>query len=88
MLVECESHSWTAGDNSPSAKMTVWTEAMYYFHVAPANYRKVLFTLKSLRRRNGMSLANYYASRWSHLVPPGVEIWEWAVEDENALRIV
>ncbi len=30
VLVECKSHRWTAGGNVPSAKMTVWNEAMYY----------------------------------------------------------
>jgi hypothetical protein len=24
----------------PSAKLTVWNEAMYYFHVAPAQYKR------------------------------------------------
>ena len=27
----------------PSAKMTVWNEAMYYFHIAPKQYRKIMF---------------------------------------------
>lgn len=29
VLVECKSHRWTSGDNVPSAKLTVWNEAMY-----------------------------------------------------------
>src|ERR1700694_5459198 len=31
VLVECKSHTWTSTGNMPSAKMTVWNEAMYYF---------------------------------------------------------
>ena len=31
MLVECKSHSWTEGGNAPSAKLSVWNEAMFYF---------------------------------------------------------
>src|SRR3954469_12165199 len=42
-IVECKSHTWTEGDKVPSAKLTVWNEAMYYFHLAPANYKKILF---------------------------------------------
>ena len=35
ILIECKSHAWTAGGNIPSAKMTVWNEAMYCFYMAP-----------------------------------------------------
>ena len=40
VLVECKSHRWTTGGNIPSAKLTVWNEAMYYFLCAPSKYRK------------------------------------------------
>lgn len=74
ILVECKSHTWTSGGNMPSAKMTVWNEAMYYFHVAPPEYRKALFVLK--HERAGQSLAAYYLRTHGHLVPDGVEVWE------------
>jgi hypothetical protein len=45
IIVECKSHKWTAGANIPSAKLTVWNEAMYYFLIAPEGYRKILFVL-------------------------------------------
>jgi len=70
VLVECKSHTWTQGGNMPSAKMTVWNEAMYYFHVAPDIYRKILFVLKHSRR--DVSLASYYLKTHGHLVPPGL----------------
>lgn len=76
-LVECKSHRWTAGHNVPSAKLTVWNEAMYYFHAAPAEYRKIMFVLRDLRRGTGESLASYYLRNYSHLVPAGVEFWEY-----------
>ena len=68
VLVECESHTWTQGGNMPSAKMTVWNEAMYYFHVAPPSYRKILFVLKHFRKEQ--SLAAYYLKEHGHLVSP------------------
>ena len=43
ILIECKSHTWTEGDNVPSAKMTTWDQAMYFFHVAPKGYRKIFF---------------------------------------------
>jgi hypothetical protein len=55
----------------PSAKITVWNEAMYYFHVAPSSYRKIFFVLKHYRKEQ--SLAAYYLKTHGHLVPAGVE---------------
>lgn len=45
VLVECKSHRWTASGNVPSAKITVWNEAMYYFHLAPPRFRKIFLCL-------------------------------------------
>jgi hypothetical protein len=85
VLVECKSHTWTQSGNMPSAKMTVWNEAMYYFHVAPAIYRKVLFVLKHSRR--DVSLASYYLKTYGHLVPDGVEVWEFDTSSNTAARL-
>jgi hypothetical protein len=75
VLVECKAHTWTEGGNSPSAKMSVWNEAMYYFVTAPSHFRKILFVLKSTRK--GETLADYYIRRFKHLIPEGVELWEF-----------
>jgi hypothetical protein len=77
ILVECKSHRWTTGKNVPSAKMTVWNEAMYYFHLAPPEYRKILFVLYDHSEARGMTLAEYYLHTYGHLVPEGVEIVEY-----------
>ena len=77
IIVECKSHKWTAGANVPSAKMTVWNEAMYYFHLAPKNFRKILFVLHDKRRRDGESLLSYYKRTYYHMIPQGVEFFEW-----------
>lgn len=76
VLVECKSHRWTTGGNIPSAKLTVWNEAMYYFASAPEKYRKILFVLHDIRESSGESLAEYYIRIYRHLIPPSVEIWE------------
>ena len=85
VIVECKSHRWTAGANVPSAKMTVWNEAMYYFHLAPKEFRKILFVLHDRRNRDGESLLAYYKRRYFHLIPKGVEFFEY---DEGKQRIV
>jgi hypothetical protein len=77
VVVECKCHSWTEGGNAPSAKMSVWNEAMYYFSLVPDNYRKMLFVLLSRFDTEGETLLAYYIRRFGHLIPFGVEIWEY-----------
>lgn len=77
VLVECKSHNWTITGNMPSAKMTVWNEAMYYFHLAPSHYRKVLFVLDARHSRQGVSLAEFYFRTAAHLIPPKVTLAEY-----------
>ncbi len=85
ILVECKSHTWTNGGNTPSAKLTVWNEAMDYFHVAPPTYRKVLFVLK--HERKGQSLGQYYVLTYKHLIPDGVEILELNTDSGEEHRL-
>lgn len=77
VIVECKSHKWTAGDNVPSAKMTVWNEAMYCFAVSAEDYRKILFVLYDYSPKKRETLAEYYIRTYDHLVPDKVEIWEY-----------
>ena len=77
VLVECKSHKWTKGNNVPSAKITVWNEAMYYFHCSPDKYKKIFFVLCDKRGNTGETLTNYYIRNYSHLIPSNVEIWEY-----------
>lgn len=77
VLVECKSHTWTATGNIPSAKLTVWNEAMYYFHLVPHECRKVLFVQESFDSKRNKSLARYYIDTHSHLIPPDVSIFEY-----------
>src|SRR6266545_5810395 len=84
VLVECKRHTWTEGGNAPSAKLTVWNEAMYFFAAAPSKYRKMLVVLRHLRR--GQSLAEHYVSRFRHMIPRRVEIWELAKNGKSGRR--
>jgi hypothetical protein len=87
IIVECKSHRWTTGNNVPSAKMTVWNEAMYYFHVAPHNYKKIMFVLHHCNNQ-GKSLASYYSDTYRHLIPSDVELWEYDEHKEVARRVI
>jgi hypothetical protein len=80
LLVECKSHNWTVTGNMPSAKVTVWNEAMYYFHLAPAHFQKILFVLEARHQRQRETLAQYYARIHGHLIPHNVSIFEYNPE--------
>lgn len=83
VIVECKSQTWTKGDVVPSAKMKNWAEAMFYFHMAPAMYRKNFFVEQSLRVRTGESLLAYFRRTQSHMIPPEVEFWELPRESDE-----
>lgn len=87
ILVECKSHRWTAGGNVPSAKVTVWNEAMYYFAVAPPGYRCIMFVLRDYSANRNETLASYYIRTYAHLIPAGVEFWEYNEESKKAVQI-
>ena len=77
IVVECKSHRWTEGDKVPSAKMATWNEAMYYFSLTPPSTRRILFVLHDKRRSSGETLMAYYLRTYGHLIPAGVEFWEY-----------
>ncbi len=85
VIVECKSHNWTSDGNIPSAKITVWNEAMYYFSLAPEQYRKIMFVIRSVR--TDVSLAEYYIKIHGHMVPAGVEIWEFTETEMRGVKI-
>lgn len=77
VLIECKSYHWTATGNAPSAKIIACNQAMYYFHLVPQWYRKVLFMLRSEHPSRSETLAEYYARTCGHLIPPTVSILEY-----------
>jgi hypothetical protein len=85
-IVECKSHRWTAGSKVPSAKMTTWNEAMFYFHLAPKEFKKVLFTLHDKRQTTGETLVSYYKRTYSHLIPEGVQFLEFDESTSDIIR--
>lgn len=50
---------------------------MYYFSLAPAKYRKVLFVLWDYSDKKGETLAQYYVRNHGHLIPDVVEVMEY-----------
>lgn len=88
ILVECKSHTWTSGGNAPSAKLTNWNEAMYYFCLAPKNSRKILFVLRDYNPNRKETLAQHYIKRHPHLIPDDVEILEFDAAKSTAVDLM
>jgi len=87
VLVECKAHTWTESGNVPSAKMTTWNQAMFFFHVAPCGFRKILFVRRDFNRKRNESLGQYYIRANSHLIPKDVEVWEFDETKTTATQI-
>jgi len=87
IIVECKSHRWTKSDIPPIAKLTIWNQAMYYFLLAPDDYRKIFFCLKHYSDKHKSTLAEYYIRLYKHLIPPGVEIWEYCRKHKTAKQL-
>jgi hypothetical protein len=87
ILVECKAHTWTEGENVPSAKITTWDQAMFFFHVAPRDYRKILFVQKDFSIKRNETLGHYYIRTNYHLIPADVEIWEFDETNKIAEKI-
>lgn len=87
IIVECKSHKWTEGGKVPSAKMTVWNEAMFYFSLVPIDYKKMFFVLRDYSKSRNKTLAEYYVGTYEHLIPKGVEIWEYTESTSDAFKV-
>jgi len=86
VIVECKSQTWTSGGNVPSAKMKNWAEAMFYFHMASPEYRKIFFVERSVRANREETLLSYFCRTQAHMIPSDVELWELD-QDSDQLRI-
>jgi hypothetical protein len=83
VIVECKSQTWTSGGNVPSAKMKNWAEAMFYFHMAPRDYRKIFFVEQSVRMGREETLLGYFCRTQAHMIPNDVEFWELARDSDE-----
>ena len=75
LIIECKSNSWAKDGTVPRSKLMTYNAIMYYFLLAPVDFRKLL----ALRRvvRTGQTLGQYYVLHYRHLIPYGVELWEF-----------
>lgn len=72
----------------PSAKLTTWDQAMYYFHLAPEDYRKIFVVKKDVSTsRNNETLCTYYLRTHFNLIPEDIEFWEADEKTKEITRI-
>jgi len=76
VLVLCKSHTWTETGNVPSAKLNVFLNDMYSFHLAPKEYKKIFVILKDVHKKRGISLGEYYVTTKDHMIPRDVDFYE------------
>jgi hypothetical protein len=50
---------------------------MYFFHLAPRHFKKILFVLEARHSRQPETLAEYYVRINGHLIPDDVIIIEF-----------
>lgn len=76
IIVECKAHNWMSKDKYPSAKMSNWVEAMFYFYVIPSDYRKIFIVKRSVHPRTKETLLSCFLDKKAHMIPPDVELME------------
>jgi hypothetical protein len=78
IIVECKLCTWRNGDDVPSAKMTNWNEAMFYFKLAPKEYKKIFFVSKAYSPKKSKTLLRYYIEKYYHFIPNDVIFYEYS----------
>ena len=86
IIVECKSHTWTVTENVPSAKLTTWDQAMYFFYATHVEFRKIFFVFEHFSPKRNETLCDYYIRTHEHLIPSDVEIWEFGEEKNTAIQ--
>ena len=76
VIVECKSPAPISGGNLPSDKTKNRAVAMFCFHLAPPDYRKICIAKRSVRPRWDESLSSYFMRTQVHMIPADGEFWD------------
>ena len=87
VLVECKSYRWTRSGNAPSAKLSQFVEAMYYFYLVRPGFRKMVFLARHHNEERDETLAHYIVRTRRHLIPRDVEVWEFNEATGETVRL-
>ncbi|WP_300344483.1 hypothetical protein [Fusobacterium sp.] len=84
-LIECKSYKWTKENNIPSAKISTLRETLYYFFLAPKNYKKILILEKS-NLKNNETILDYFLRLNLHLIPEELILLEIDIENKKIIQ--
>jgi hypothetical protein len=82
-LIECKSMTWTESDKVPSAKLRNWNEAMYYFSLAPKEYKKIFFVEMFYSQNRIKTLLQYFIEKYYHLIPRDIMLYDYYTQNGN-----
>lgn len=83
VLVECKSHTWTETENTPSAKLKNWSDAMFSFYLAPNKYKKLFFVEMSFSQKYCKTLLEYFIEHYFYLIPSDVVLIDYYIQHDN-----
>ena len=86
LIIECKAMRWTETEKVPSAKLRSWNEAMYYFHLAPKEYKKIFFVEMNYNQKYTQTLLEYYIDKYYNMIPEDVLLYDYYV-DNNWCKI-
>ena len=86
VVVECKCYSWTAGKNSPSAKLSTLNEAVLYLKLLTGFCVKVIVMTKVVHPSRNETLAEYYMRRYNFVLE-GITLIEVDV-DNQVIRVI
>ena len=75
-MIECKTMKWYENGKSPGAKLKNWNEAMYYFHLAPNEYKKIFFVEMDFSQKYCKTLLEYYIELNYNLIPEDVIFYD------------
>ena len=83
LLVECKAYKWTVTGNAPAAKIAAFSEAMFYFYLAPKKYAKYFFSKKEYSPKKDKSLLKYFIDCYNYLIPSDVVLIDYNPENQS-----
>ena len=83
LLVECKAYKWTVAGNAPAAKIAAFSEAMFYFYLAPKKYAKYFFAKKEYSSKKDKTLLKYFIDCYNYLIPSDVVLIDYDPENQS-----
>lgn len=84
-VIECKNYEWTKNNNNPSGKISTLRETLFYFTLAPKNYKKIL-VLKRSKLKNNETILDYFTRLNRYLIPDDLILLEINIETNEIIQ--